>query len=430
MKLGVANQARLGLAVIFFGVALLSYASITNMIAYQPNFLRTNELVLEQLKALQNIQLYSNKNNVTNYNVLKEAGISAELLEQLQIAGERNNSQEFNATKQLAINEIMKRYSDVASDLDVFTFQVAFWLGAMFITVFLGIIAVYALVERSILKRVFDLQHAMQAMDKGESVELPTQGEDEISLMAKSVEQASQRLLNQQKELRNAYEEQTLLVRMFSHEYRTPLSIINSALNLLKKEINDEVPQRRLLAMTRATKRLKDIVDVSLNENRTKTRIVEDMDNVHCNAVAFINESIALQKQIYTDHTINFIHKVVPEVNMAGEDFAVCMDNLIGNALKYSDNHSSVDIRCEKTGKFLEIAIQDRGIGIAEEFQEKIFDKYFRSPNTSTIVGAGLGLHIVKNIVEQYGGTIKLHSELGQGSRFSVLLPIYTKQIV
>ena len=425
MKPGVANQARSGLAIIFIVVALMSFASITQLVDYQPNFLDVNERTMNQLGALQNIQYDSKVLNVESYEILSSSNISADLLSQLQTAKAQHDRQHFLHVKQSLIKEIMQSYRTFASDLDVFTFKVAFWLGAMFMTVILGIIAVYALIERSILKRVFHLQKAMEALEEGKKVALPTQGQDEISRMAKSVERASQQLLSQKQQLLDAYEEQTLLIKMFSHEYRTPLSIINSALNLLNKEISDETPKRRLAAMTRATKRLKEIVDVSLNENRTKSWVVEDIENAHCDAVTCIKESIALQQQVYPKNLIDFHYDGQCALAIAGEDFAVCMDNIIGNALKYSGDDSSVTIECQRNQLDAQITVKDEGMGIDKELQERIFEKYFRSPNTSTIVGAGLGLHIVRSIVDQYNGSINVQSTPGHGSLFTLVLPIY-----
>jgi len=101
--------------------------------------------------------------------------------------------------------------------------------------------------------------------------------------------------------------------------------------------------------------------------------------------------------------------------------------NLLDNALKYSSNNAVVRLYLSMSSNHLvELRILDNGIGIAKQFQHKIFDKFFRVPtgDVHNIKGYGLGLSYVNHIIRQHNGSISVKSELGKGSEFTVLLPI------
>jgi two-component system phosphate regulon sensor histidine kinase PhoR len=99
--------------------------------------------------------------------------------------------------------------------------------------------------------------------------------------------------------------------------------------------------------------------------------------------------------------------------------------NLIDNAIKYSPIDKNVDIDVLERETRVEIRISDHGIGIAPEDQPRVFEKFYRTAEAGTVSprGAGLGLKIVKHIVEAHGGTVLLESEVGRGSVFRLILP-------
>jgi signal transduction histidine kinase len=112
---------------------------------------------------------------------------------------------------------------------------------------------------------------------------------------------------------------------------------------------------------------------------------------------------------------------------VAGDEAALrrVFQNLVGNAMKYGANARWIGVRTALTAGRLEVSVTDRGIGIAAADQAKIFDPFYRAPDVvaAQIQGAGLGLSLVKRIVEAHGGEVTLKSALGQGSTFTVALP-------
>jgi signal transduction histidine kinase len=99
--------------------------------------------------------------------------------------------------------------------------------------------------------------------------------------------------------------------------------------------------------------------------------------------------------------------------------------NLLDNALKYVRGQPRIHISLERTGKKIALQITDNGIGIAPEFQQRVFEKFFRIPAEKSIraSGHGLGLSYVAHVIQQHGGNIRLESEPGKGSTFTVELP-------
>ena len=96
------------------------------------------------------------------------------------------------------------------------------------------------------------------------------------------------------------------------------------------------------------------------------------------------------------------------------------------NAIKYSPKGKKVKVKVEKVKEYLEISVEDEGIGISEENQKKVFDRFFRVENkTHTVKGTGLGLHLVKVAVEKHHhGKVFVKSKLNEGSTFGIMLPI------
>jgi signal transduction histidine kinase len=101
--------------------------------------------------------------------------------------------------------------------------------------------------------------------------------------------------------------------------------------------------------------------------------------------------------------------------------------NLIGNAIKYTPDHGSIDVVLREDDGFLVLEVSDTGIGIPLEDQRRVFDKFYRveSDATEKISGTGLGLSIVRAIVKKHSGRVWVQSKLGTGSTFTVLLPRY-----
>jgi two-component system phosphate regulon sensor histidine kinase PhoR len=100
--------------------------------------------------------------------------------------------------------------------------------------------------------------------------------------------------------------------------------------------------------------------------------------------------------------------------------------NLMDNAIKYCSSAPEIRITTASDGRHLRIEVRDNGLGIAHENHKKVFQKFYRVPtgNVHDVKGFGLGLHYVKSVVDAHRGTIRLQSDLGKGSSFTITLPV------
>jgi signal transduction histidine kinase len=120
---------------------------------------------------------------------------------------------------------------------------------------------------------------------------------------------------------------------------------------------------------------------------------------------------------------INFVHNGDPQVTLDQKKLRYIMVNLVSNSMKYSTEDTEINLYSACQGGRLTIIVQDRGIGIPEEEQKYMFNKFFRAKNTGNVQGTGLGLTIVKRYVELMNGNIKFTSRMGEGTAFTIELP-------
>ncbi len=120
------------------------------------------------------------------------------------------------------------------------------------------------------------------------------------------------------------------------------------------------------------------------------------------------------------------IESNLPPCDLDVEAYEQALLNLLDNAIKYSRDEKVVEVsaRCQRNS--IVVAVADRGIGIGKKDSERIFDKFFRSPlpDGRKIAGSGIGLTLVKEIIEAHAGTIEVESEIGRGSTFTLSFPL------
>ncbi|TDF38372.1 hybrid sensor histidine kinase/response regulator [Alteromonadaceae bacterium M269] len=216
-----------------------------------------------------------------------------------------------------------------------------------------------------------------------------------------------------------------------SHEFRTPLTLILGPIEALLSNPYDPTAQKQLPIVKRSAVNLLHMVDQlldlahheQLKERESKTIALTPI--VRYMGASF--ESFAQQKNI------DFMYHVDEEYGIQCSQDALekILTNLLSNAFKYTPNGGRVCIELMPNGSNeVCIAISDSGIGIQLSDQKLIFERFTRAENAthSDIPGSGIGLALVDQLVEFYGGRIELESSLGKGSRFSVIFPISEEQ--
>lgn len=210
-----------------------------------------------------------------------------------------------------------------------------------------------------------------------------------------------------------------------SHELRTPLTALRSVGEVALRLADDPAALREAIgSMLEEAERLNDLADSLL----VLARVESGRSAVHLEPVR-LNE---LLEEVRESVAVLAVEKQ-QTLEVAGDADAVAtadrllthqaVMNILYNAIRYSPAGAKVLMRCYRRNSHAVIEIADDGPGIAPEYHQKIFERFFRIDKARAEGGAGLGLAIAKLSVERQGGRIELESELGKGSRFRVVLP-------
>ncbi|TNJ62054.1 cell wall metabolism sensor histidine kinase WalK [Paenibacillus hemerocallicola] len=235
--------------------------------------------------------------------------------------------------------------------------------------------------------------------------------------------------ITEQEQLEDARRE---FVANVSHELRTPLTTMKSYLEALDDgAIEDPALAHRFVGVMRnETERMIRLVNDLLHLSRLDSRKalisrvpthVPDMLEEVADRFSFQLD----QKEISIEIEVA---SGIQEVMLDRDQIDQVLDNLVSNAIKYTPEEGSIAIRARKTEKeWLEIVVQDNGIGIPRKDLARIFDRFYRvdKARSRNMGGTGLGLSIAREIVKAHGGTISLDSELNQGTRVTFALPVH-----
>ena len=218
-----------------------------------------------------------------------------------------------------------------------------------------------------------------------------------------------------------------------SHELRTPVTVLRSYIDTLFNFGNDfdyNTQKEFIGVMNEEIIRLNRLVNDILDFSRLEANNIK-LEKKEGNIVTLIESCIENMKVLATERNLTFSVMKEPDLpNVIFNESSIerALKNLLSNAIKYSPDGGRVKIRAERSrvGEFIEISIEDQGSGVPDEFQSKIFDRFFRIENdTHTIKGTGLGLHLVKIAIEKHHhGQVFVQSKVGEGSTFGFRLPI------
>ncbi|WP_062365425.1 sensor histidine kinase [Variovorax paradoxus] len=223
---------------------------------------------------------------------------------------------------------------------------------------------------------------------------------------------------------RQAIVQQREFVSMVSHEFRTPLTVIDGAAQSLdiSKLGGEPVVKQRTERIRRAVQRLTMLIENILladrlqPENRMLRLEVVDMAALArglCESFHFPGAS-----RLSID-----VREPLPKVRGDRALLEIALQNLMQNALKYSPPEQPVHVVLRHTGGIVQVDVIDRGPGVAMADKARIFEKYFRAETASAVAGTGLGLHLSREIAMRHGGDVTLHDTGASGSTFRLVLP-------
>lgn len=261
--------------------------------------------------------------------------------------------------------------------------------------------------------------------------------ESEVAQKTKQLRNEKNLVEKQADEIRKINKEKTRLYETVSHELRTPITLILGPIQQLSKKIADESLIATTTLIERNATRLNRLVNQLLDLSRTETVVADISGQTNISALA--NSLEASFKPYASDASIKLSLNSCDNLfaDISPDDAEKLLSNLLSNAIKYSKPNDSVILTINKDEQFVIISVKDTGIGIEPDQVSNIFTRFYRvdAEQTKTIEGSGIGLSIVKNIVDKVNGSITVNSKLGKGTTFTVRLPLcneghHTKQAV
>lgn len=212
-----------------------------------------------------------------------------------------------------------------------------------------------------------------------------------------------------------------------SHELKTPITIIRGFAEALHDNPNlpiqtqEEITTKIVRNCQRMTALIKDLLTLADIENIPSSRLSE------CNLFELCQQCTKMVLEAYPDANIEIKQPEDREILLIADEHLLehAIMNLIENAAKYSPRPAQIQITLDADDKTVTVSIADQGIGIPKADQEHVFERFYtvNKAHSQKMGGSGLGLSIVKTIVEKHFGTIRLTSELGKGSNFVIVLP-------
>ncbi len=223
----------------------------------------------------------------------------------------------------------------------------------------------------------------------------------------------------------------TEFVSLASYQLRTPLSAIGWNLELLLTDQSKGMSSEQIESLQetqKANKRMVNLVDALLNTSRI------DMGTfaIETEPVDFIEIADSVLKELHPTIKTKQINvkksygKNIPKISADPKLSRMVLQNFLSNAVKYTQDKGEISITIKKRGLDLYIAVADTGYGIPKKQQDKIFSKLFRADNIQdkNVEGTGLGLYIVKSIIDSSGGKIWFESKENKGTTFYITLPL------
>lgn len=216
-----------------------------------------------------------------------------------------------------------------------------------------------------------------------------------------------------------------------AHELRGPITVIRGYLDVLDDELSTvladdqkELFRRLTVSANRLSGYINNILNTSRYDRRhLKVHLAEDsLSGIY----ETIRDDMDLRAQAQNRLLTVAIPETLPTIAADRASISEVLGNLIDNAIKYSNEGGVINVTAAVKNDFVEVSVEDHGIGMPGNVVSQLFQKFYRSHRSrETVAGTGIGLYISKAIVESHGGTIGVRSEEGKGSVFTFALPIY-----
>lgn len=223
-----------------------------------------------------------------------------------------------------------------------------------------------------------------------------------------------------------AFKREQQFIADVAHELKTPLATLRSILeiSLNQKRSNEEYKlaiKDAIIETHRVSSTLKNVLDLAWSETP-----MEQKKATVFNLTELLEELFDVAQKMALNKETEVIGSFDKNVKIIGfkEKLGQAILNIIDNAIKYTPKHGKIEITMTKNNMDANLQIKDNGIGIAQNDLPYIFDRFYRGSTTDKFFGSGLGLAIAKAIVNSHRGEIKVKSVVGNGSIFTIVLPL------
>ncbi|MDI9215886.1 ATP-binding protein [Clostridium tertium] len=236
--------------------------------------------------------------------------------------------------------------------------------------------------------------------------------------------------ISHQKELEEILKTQEEFFSFIAHEFRTPLTVMSSTTQLLNLVYRKDLPEKVVsyidkisLSTLQQLRLVNNLLDITRADAGYLNINLRNYDIVSMSkAITESVRSFAVRKDINLEFTCNIDKKIIA---VDDEKYERILLNLLSNAIKFTPNGKTVKVELDCDASYTNIKVKDEGVGIPKEKQEIIFNRFGQVNNelTRKSEGTGIGLCLVRMLINSMGGKIELTSELGKGSTFIIILP-------
>lgn len=208
-----------------------------------------------------------------------------------------------------------------------------------------------------------------------------------------------------------------------SHEIKTPLSVIQSYATLLQEETLDKENRKKYSKiLLQASKRLSDLITNILKLNKLENQTISP-EYKKINLTDVVAEIVVSYEEIIESKGIDLECDFEDIMLVSNVGYIeIIINNLLSNAIKFTDKNGKINVSLNNTVDGAIIKVSDTGCGISKETGKRIFEKFYQGDTSHTSEGNGLGLALVKRVIDIMGGEISVKSEINQGSVFTVVL--------
>jgi signal transduction histidine kinase len=222
-------------------------------------------------------------------------------------------------------------------------------------------------------------------------------------------------------------EKRARFVSMAYHDLNTPLTTIQLSAEMLEDsnlQMSPETTNKNVNRIKKAVSNMSELLeDILMLSKAEAGKLSLNLNQL--NVTEFCTSILEELQPIVTDqHLVTFLAQTEPlHANLDAKLLHHLLTNLLSNAIKYSPNGGNISLELSCENQQIIFCVRDEGIGMTAEYEKKLFQQFERGANVGKIKGSGLGLCIVKHIVDLHGGTISVESAIGKGTTFIVALP-------